>query len=220
VPRRGLSAGSTDYDGVFFSVVGRGCVRGRGVWCEVGDRRGPIARETIDPGIDQDCVVYNQFVRTGVASGSGRYLGECGGRAGSVFVMNADRQPREKARGRHRRQLVAGREDDLYTPSFTAPLKVMNADGSTTARSRTARAPTRTGARRSDSRGRARGAGRCGAWSKESVGAADGCVSSTSHAGDASAAAIADESRNLSIVGSLTTLRGERGPAVQSVFPG
>jgi len=80
-PAAGYSSGSTDYDGVFFAVVDRRCVGGAGASCEVRDGRGSIARRTVDRGIDQDCVVSNQFVGTGVASGSGRYLGECGGRA-------------------------------------------------------------------------------------------------------------------------------------------
>jgi hypothetical protein len=77
----GYAVGSSDEDGVFFAVVSRGCARGRGAWCETRDRRGPIARETVDPGIDQDCVVYSHFIGTGLASGSGRYLGECAGTA-------------------------------------------------------------------------------------------------------------------------------------------
>ncbi|MBD0282491.1 MAG: hypothetical protein ICV69_09920 [Thermoleophilaceae bacterium] len=77
----GYAVGSSDEDGVFFAVVSRDCARSRGAWCETRDRRGPIARETVDPGIDQDCVVYSQFIGTGLATGSGRYLGECAGTA-------------------------------------------------------------------------------------------------------------------------------------------
>jgi hypothetical protein len=69
--RAGFSGGSSAADGVFFAVVPRPCSGTGETVCEVGDGTGPIDREVVAAGIDQDCVAFNQFVGAGIQCDTG-----------------------------------------------------------------------------------------------------------------------------------------------------
>ena len=79
--RAGFSGGSSAADGVFFAVIPRGCGVGAARRCTVADGTGPIDTETVDAGIDQSCVAFNQFVGSGLSQVPGYVTGECFGRA-------------------------------------------------------------------------------------------------------------------------------------------
>jgi hypothetical protein len=77
--RAGFAGGSSAADGVFFAVVPRPCSGTGETVCEVADGTGPIDREVVAAGIDQDCVAFNQFVGAGFNAIPGYVTGECFG---------------------------------------------------------------------------------------------------------------------------------------------
>jgi hypothetical protein len=64
---------------VFFAVVPRPCSGVGETACEVGDGTGPIDREVVAAGIEQDCVAFNQYVGAGFNAVPGYVTGECFG---------------------------------------------------------------------------------------------------------------------------------------------
>jgi hypothetical protein len=91
---------------VFFAVVPRPCSGAGETVCEVGDATGPIDREIVAAGIEQDCVAFNQFVGAGFNAIPGYVTGECFGVA-TVSVSGrvsgvARRAPRHCRVGRPR----------------------------------------------------------------------------------------------------------------------
>lgn len=67
-----LDQGTVGGDGVFLAV---GCEGTRS--CTVGDATRPIAREVVPAGVRQDCVVFNQYIGSGLNSIPGYLTGEC-----------------------------------------------------------------------------------------------------------------------------------------------
>ena len=74
-----LDQGTLRGDGVFLAVLTAGCGQARS--CTVADATGPIAREIVPRGIEQDCVALNQYVGAGLNAIPGYLTGECFARA-------------------------------------------------------------------------------------------------------------------------------------------
>jgi hypothetical protein len=75
----GFNGGASAADGVFFAAVPRPCAGTGETACAVGDGTGPIDREVVAAGIEQDCVAFNQFVGAGFNAIPGYVTGECFG---------------------------------------------------------------------------------------------------------------------------------------------
>ena len=111
--RAGFSGGSSAVDGVFFAVIPRGCGAGAARRCTVADGTGPIDTETVDAGIDQSCVAFNQYVGSGLTQIPGYVTGECFGRA----VVSGGRALAPRTRFAPRRcRLRGGRARTLGPP--------------------------------------------------------------------------------------------------------
>jgi hypothetical protein len=99
---------------VFFAVVPRPCSGLGETACEVADATGPIDREVVAAGIDQDCVAFNQFVAAGFNAIPGYVTGEC---FGVARVSVAGRLARVVRRAPRHCRLNGRRSTDPGPPS-------------------------------------------------------------------------------------------------------
>jgi hypothetical protein len=128
----GFSGGSSAADGVFFAVVPRPCSGDGETACTVGDATGPIDREVVAAGIEQDCVAFNQYVGAGFNAIPGYVTGECFG----VATVSVDRRVPPTARHAPRRcRLGRPRSEDVGPPP---PRIVAPGHGRAAIRARTA----------------------------------------------------------------------------------
>jgi hypothetical protein len=92
----GFVGGAEVADGMFAARIPDGCATEARRTCTIADGHGPIARETVPPGIAQSCFVFNQFVGSGLTAIPGYDAGECFARALLTVAPPAVGVPREE----------------------------------------------------------------------------------------------------------------------------